>query len=482
MKGVLGVAHILCAASSAGVTVPPPLGLRTEHAPSPVLGVDPEQPVRLSWRLPPPTSEAQRGVRCTGYEIEGFAHAPVVGGAGAPGTLVWSTGLVATPTVLSAVSTLWAGGSAVLRGEQLYSWRVRWHSSDERTGSSTAAPSAWSEPGWFVCAPTQATWRKETSWLNGSLGMLRRDFTLPKAAGVHVAHATLFASTIGFHELYLNGELLGDQQRYLYEPGQSAYYYRALVTTINVTSQVRAQQHQAGAAAAAGNGTLGAQLGNGPCSILGKSAQEHAASGEETTVTSPDCHDYGSITMLCCKRGKKEARAFRAILSVTMSDGIIYRVTTTANGWQTATGPVKQDDLYMGEVYDARYERPGFFQPGYDSSIDGGQSPVQPAHVIVAQPSGQGANANPNARMSTQLMPDIAVTRSFKPVKVSRISKGVAVFEFPRYMSGRCTLRILPEQAVVAGTRITLIHSPVLDRKSGRVVKQFTKYLSGGNA
>ena len=33
-----------------------------------------------------------------------------------------------------------------------------------------------------------------------------------------------------------------------------------------------------------------------------------------------------------------------------------------------------------------------------------------------------------------------------------------------------------------AGSRITLIHSPVVDHKTGRVVKQFTKYLSGGNA
>ena len=33
-----------------------------------------------------------------------------------------------------------------------------------------------------------------------------------------------------------------------------------------------------------------------------------------------------------------------------------------------------------------------------------------------------------------------------------------------------------------AGSRITLIHSPVVDHKTGRVVMQFTKYLSGGNA
>jgi len=40
------------------------------------------------------------------------------------------------------------------------------------------------------------------------------------------------------------------------------------------------------------------------------------------------------------------------------------------------------------------------------------------------------------------MMPDIAVTGSFEPVAVNRIAEGVAVFEFERYMSGRCTLSL----------------------------------------
>ena len=92
---------------------------------------------------------------------------------------------------------------------------------------------------------------------------------------------------------------------------------------------------------------------------------------------------------------------------------------------------------------------------------------MQLAQVIAAQPGGQGANVNPNTLMSTQLMPDIAVTRSFAPVRVSQLGQGIAVYEFEWYMSGRCTLHVPP--SVPPGTRITLIHSPVLDRKSGRV-------------
>ena len=90
----------------------------------------------------------------------------------------------------------------------------------------------------------------------------------------------------------------------------------------------------------------------------------------------------------------------------------------------------------MGEVYDARQERPGFFAHGYE-----GQG-VVPATVIAPQPSGEGANVNPNALMSAQMMPDIAVTGSFEPVAVNRVAEGVAVYEFERYMSGRCTLSL----------------------------------------
>ena len=409
MAALLQWGMLLRLALAASTAAPPPhpiTDLRVEHMPSPVLGVDPERPPRLSWRLASDSAPAQRGAASTGYEIEAVRH------EGATPSLAWQSGRVAAS---SATAALWGG--APLRAEALYSWRVRHF-------PSPSEPSPWSEPAFFLTAPNQSTWRAQSSWLNGSLGMLRRDFHLPQAS---VAHATLFASTIGFQELYLNGELLGDQRRYLYEPGQSAYYYRSLVTTINVTKQLRAQR---------GAGTLGAMLGNGPCSVLGKAQSLGSGSGSGSGVA-PSCHDYGDVTMLCCKRGKMEAKAFRAILSVTLADGSVFRVTTSEGaGWQTATGPVVEDDLYMGEVYDARQERPGFFAHGYEGKG------VVPATVIAPQPSGEGANVNPNALMSAQMMPDIAVTGSFEPVAVNRVAEGVAVYEFERYMSGRCTLSL----------------------------------------
>ena len=49
---------------------------------------------------------------------------------------------------------------------------------------------------------------------------------------------------------------------------------------------------------------------------------------------------------------------------------------------------------------------------------------------------------------------------------------GVVVFEFPIYISGRCTLTVPAGGTGKAGDRVTLIHSPVQDATTGRVVMQ----------
>lgn len=466
LRPILATLLLACRAAPDGVVGGPaaaapmsPVGLRIGLSPSPLLGVAADEPPpRLSWQMPAATEAGQRGAPYAGYEVQ------AVDGGGAA---VWSSGRRATERRHPETSVAWGGNG--LRSEAEYAWRVRSFAS-----ASAAAPaSPWSEWARFSTAPNQSTWR-QTSWLNGSRGMLRRDFTLPTRSPVQSGY--LYASTIGFQELYLNGELLGNQSRFLFEPGQSAYFFRALVTAINVTAQLR----RGGA-----DGlmmTLGAQLGNGPCSIIGGFPSAGSKGGP--------CHDYGDVTMLCCKRGKEEARAFRAILSVMLMDGSRFAVDTgSPQGWQTADGPIVQDDLYMGEIYDGRLERPGFFRPRYT-----GTAGLVPASVVeTSLASFEGANANPNATMSTQLMPDIAVTESFRPIAITTptapsaqwrpwgdsANGAVTVFEYERYMSGRCTMSVTGGKV---GTRITLIHSPVLETATGKVIMQFPKYDSGGNA
>eukprot|EP01047_Picozoa_sp_COSAG01_P050127 COSAG01_NODE_5034_length_4534_cov_1.968433_2_plen_259_part_00 len=113
-----------------------------------------------------------------------------------------------------------------------FQWRVRyWLAS----GNATAAPSAWSAPYAFHTAPSAQTWLN-ASWIDGSRGALRRRVILP--AGATVREAFVFASSIGFHHVLVDGVLLGNQSTYLFEPGQSVYSERALFTSYNITGAI----------------------------------------------------------------------------------------------------------------------------------------------------------------------------------------------------------------------------------------------------
>ena len=46
-------------------------------------------------------------------------------------------------------------------------------------------------------------------------------------------------------------------------------------------------------------------------------------------------------------------------------DGSVEIVGSDA-AWKAATGPIRASDIYMGETYDARLERPGWSAPGFD--------------------------------------------------------------------------------------------------------------------
>jgi hypothetical protein len=67
--------------------------------------------------------------------------------------------------------------------------------------------------------PSAAAWAA-AAWLNGSAGMLRREFT---AGGPGLSSAHVYASTIGFHELRVNGAILGEQTDKVFEPGVAVY-------------------------------------------------------------------------------------------------------------------------------------------------------------------------------------------------------------------------------------------------------------------
>jgi hypothetical protein len=383
-SGIAAGAETAAAASTSMMGAAPPSRLRCEHAAAPLIGLDVPLP-RFAWTLP---DTGAPSVAPAAHELQVWAE-----GLGCP-CPIWGSGKV----VSGALSTRYAGSE--LAPDSSFGWRVRYWLGDTRSG--------WSVPYSFRTAPSAESWRN-ASWIDGGRGALRRRVSLP--VGATVREAYVFASSIGFHHVLVDGAVLGNQSTFLFEPGQSVYSERALYTSYNITAE------------AAGKGvfTVGALLGNGPCSACGRSgpctARAPSPSDWQGSCTSYISYSPGDAT--CCKRGVQNSRAFRALISVGFEmpgGGTETLVVPTAAGtWATAQSPNIFDDLYTGEVWDGRI--------AHDLKVSGfwAGSPV-PSGLTSAAALRDNGGVNHSAIMSAQLLPAIGIRASYTPVSVTKVA------------------------------------------------------------
>ena len=75
--------------------------------------------------------------------------------------------------------------------------------------------------------------------------------------------------------------------------------------------------------------------------------------------------------------------ALLAQLKITYTDGTTTRVTTD-NTWQAGRGGLQTTGIYDGETYDARLDKPGWDQPGFNA---GWPSAVERNETMAVEPS-----------------------------------------------------------------------------------------------
>ena len=218
--------------------------------------------------------------------------------------------------------------------------------------------------------------------------LLRHDFVLAKP----VAQARAYVYGLGLHELSLNGEVADDRRL---TPTSGQYENNLFYDTYDVTDAL----HE-------GDNAVGLSLANG----------------------------YGERYNGYAWRylGDKTARM---LLDVTYADGSTETVTT-GDDWTWSTGPVVANDMYDGEVYDARAERDGWDEAGYD---DAGWLPVAPAE-------------GPDAPLVANPGPDRRVVDTLRPVSVDEPADGVFVFDLGQNISGWTRLHVQGP----AGTAVTM--------------------------
>jgi alpha-L-rhamnosidase len=200
-------------------------GLKCEYRTNP-LGLDTPQP-RLSWLL----DSRERGQCQTAYQIlAGTDPGALDKGTGD----LWDSGKIPSAESIHVVY----GGQPLHSGQRVY-WKVR-------AWDREARPSAYSAPAWWEMALLDsADWR--AAWItrkpqaprtekqmfeDDPAPLLRKEFVLQKK----VRRARVYVSGLGYYELRLNGQRVGDQ---VLDPGWTTYSKRVLYSTYDVTDQLK---------------------------------------------------------------------------------------------------------------------------------------------------------------------------------------------------------------------------------------------------
>ncbi|MFO7692820.1 MAG: glycoside hydrolase family 78 protein [Vicinamibacterales bacterium] len=385
--------------------------LRTEYAVNPI-GIDVREP-RLGWQV---RADA-RGVMQTAYQIQvAPSERALRDGKG----LLWDSGVVKSG---ESVHVAYAG-PAVRSGQRCY-WRVRiW--------DGGGAASSWSQPAfWEMGLLEPADWK--ASWIepgvpedvtkSGPSPMLRREF----AVNGDVERARAYVTSHGLYEMAINGQRVGDA---VLTPGWTSYNKRLQYQTYDVTALLKK-----------GPNAVGVTLGNGWY-------RGNLAWDDKRNI-------YGDRLGLLMQ------------IVVTYRGGRQEAIVTDA-AWKASTGPVLMSEIYHGETYDARLEKPGWSSPGFAGREWSG------VRVAEHRKDHLVASAGPPVRRTGEI----------KPVKVLKTPAGDTVADMGQNMVGWVRLTVDGP----AGTTVTLRHAEVLDKQGNfytenlRAAKQIVRYTLRGGA
>ncbi len=386
--------------------------LKCEYKTDPV-GIDVVEP-RLSWKI----EAAQRNTLQAAYEIR-VAENPTNLESGSQ--LLWGSGKVESNRSIQIVYK----GVALKSRQRLY-WQVRVWDNHGNT-------SPWSKPGYWEMGllsadDWQAKWiqpdLKEDPNTSNPARLVRKEFKVDKPIG----QARLYVTALGLYEAELNGRKVGDQ---VLTPGWTAYDTRLQYQTYDVTPLV--QQ---------GGNALGVTIGDGWFRGNLAWAGQHNTYGPRSAVL--------------------------AQLELTFQDGTRTMVGTDGT-WKASAGPIRMSDIYNGETYDARLEKKGWSQAGFNEAGWAGVKEIVHSKDILVAPAG----------------PAVKRIQEIKPVKWLRTPAGQRVIDMGQNMVGWVRFTVQGP----AGAKVVLRHFEVLDKAGNvymanlRIAKQRIEYtLKGGAA
>lgn len=354
--------------------------------------------IRLGWIAEPVNSQS-RGLRQSAYQILVAESCELLEKDNAT---LWDSGKV----VSSSVSQIRYAGKPLKSRLECW-WKVRlWdqngNASDWSTPSSwrmgLLTPDDWSQAEWIAMkkdtriGQTARPFQTDTkdkpvakeSWASP---LLRKEFNLAKP----VKSAWFYICGLGYCELYINGQKAGDR---VLEPAQTSYDVHAFYTAYDITKLLQT-----------GGNAAGMMVGNG---FWG----QNIAFGGRLEYDKP------------CAVGK---------LFIEYADGSVQTICTDKR-WKASDGPVVFDNVYAGETYDARREKNGWDEPGYDDKD-------WQAVEIIKQPTQQ---------LRSQMIEPMRCVTIIPPINITQAGDGRWIIDLGQNIAGFMRLAVQEK----AGTQI----------------------------
>jgi alpha-L-rhamnosidase len=404
---------VLSAAVQAQITAQ---RLRCEMLTSPI-GVDVTQP-RLSWQL----SGKTRNIQQVAYQV-------LV--ASTPEKLarqegdIWNSGKVASNQSIHVVYK----GKPLTSRMACY-WKVKvW----TNKGETESLPHYWSmgllSPNdWkakWIGLEKAMPWDSITQFSRLSARYFRKTFTQPLA----VKKAMVYVSGLGLYELFINGQRIGDQ---VMAPAATDYTKSILYNTYDVTTQLKK-----------GDNVIAVLLGNGRFFTM---RQNYKPKKIKT---------FGYPRLLLQ-------------LDIEYSNGTKKSIVTDGSWKMTADGPIRTNNEYDGEEYDATKEMTGWNNTGFNDN-----SWQQPQILPV-----------PTARVTAQMNEPIKTMLTIKPVNISTVKPGVFMLDMGQNMVGRLQMRVKANKGQQVQLRFAESLQPngelyVANLRDAKVTDRYTAKGSG---
>ena len=117
----------------------------------------------------------------------------------------------------------------------------------------------------------------------------------------------------------------------------------------------------------------------------------------------------------------------KILIYIEFSDNTTQSIVTM-KGWYQTLGPIRMNDIYQGEWYDASQETPGWLTKNYNYSSWSVAS-------VISSPT-------ISALSSAAIMPKARKVESYTPDAITEPSPGVFVVDFGQNVAGYCQIRI----------------------------------------